>query len=180
MVYLKRFSQVSELTVGSTLCLSSWTLVQYLGSSSHTKVNHGLPKGSLLGQILFTLYMVHLGSIIKRPSILLFFLCMILIFIYSRWHTPIVKLQESPNDIKNIWMTSNFLFLNSDKTGVIVLCSKNVTNMVSNQILALDEITLASSNTVRNLGVNFWPGVKIKIILLTCWIIKSSVILKTS
>lgn len=57
-------------------------LVRYLGSSSHTKVNYGLPEGSLLGQILFRLYMVPLGSIIKRPSI--HFLCMILIFIYSR------------------------------------------------------------------------------------------------
>lgn len=52
-------------------------------------------------------------------------------------------------------MTSNFLFLNSQKTEVIVFGPKIPRNMVSNQILTLDGITLASSNIVRNLGTIF-------------------------
>uniref|UniRef100_A0A668VFS2 Cyclic nucleotide-binding domain-containing protein n=1 Tax=Oreochromis aureus TaxID=47969 RepID=A0A668VFS2_OREAU len=52
-------------------------------------------------------------------------------------------------------MAANFLLLNSDKTEVIVLGPENLRNMVSKQILTLDGITLASSNTVRNLGVIF-------------------------
>lgn len=52
-------------------------------------------------------------------------------------------------------MAANFLLLNSDQTEVIVLGPENLRNMVSNQILTLDGITLASSNTVRNLGVIF-------------------------
>ncbi|XP_030580839.1 uncharacterized protein LOC115777144, partial [Archocentrus centrarchus] len=66
----------------------------------------------------------------------------------------LVKLQECLKDIK-AWMTSNFLLLNSDKTEILVLGPTNLRNMVSNQILTLDGITLASSNTERNLGVIF-------------------------
>lgn len=47
-------------------------------------------------------------------------------------------------------MTSNFLLLHSDKTKVIVLVSKN-----SRKISFTLCITLASKNTVRNLGVVF-------------------------
>lgn len=49
-------------------------------------------------------------------------------------------------------MTSNFLLLNSDKTEVSELCPKIFRNIVSNQILTLDSITLASRITERNIG----------------------------
>lgn len=43
-------------------------------------------------------------------------------------------------------MTSNFQLLNSDKTELIILGPKNISNMMSNQIITLDCITLASSD----------------------------------
>ena len=64
------------------------------------------------------------------------------------------RLQECLKDIKS-WMTCNFLLLNSDKTEVIVLGPKHLRNVLSNELTNLDGITLASSTTVRNLGVNF-------------------------
>ena len=66
----------------------------------------------------------------------------------------LLKLQACLTDIKN-WMTSNFLLLNSDKTEVIVLGPKHLRNSLSNDITTLDGITVASSSTVRNLGVMF-------------------------
>ena len=45
--------------------------------------------------------------------------------------------------------------LNSDKTEVIVLGPKHIRDSLSSNIVNLDGITLASSTTVRNLGVVF-------------------------
>ena len=52
-------------------------------------------------------------------------------------------------------MTRNFLLLNSDKKVVIVLGPQHLRNILSNDILTLDDTALASSTNVRNLGVVF-------------------------
>ena len=54
-------------------------------------------------------------------------------------------------------MTRNFLLLNSDKTEVIILGPKHLRDTLINYIAALDDIALASNETVRNLGVIFDP-----------------------
>uniref|UniRef100_A0A3B4FF57 Reverse transcriptase domain-containing protein n=1 Tax=Pundamilia nyererei TaxID=303518 RepID=A0A3B4FF57_9CICH len=115
-------------------------LINYVQNQQRTRVNYGVPQGSVLGPILFTLYMLPLGSIIRRHSI--HFHCfaddtqLYLSMKPDNTH-QLVKLQQCLKDIKT-WMTSDFLLLNSDQTEVIVLGPENLRNMVSKQILTLD------------------------------------------
>ncbi|TWW77415.1 hypothetical protein D4764_12G0008050 [Takifugu flavidus] len=65
----------------------------------------------------------------------------------------LVKLQTCLKDIKS-WMSSNFLLLNSGKTEVMVFGPEPLRDRLDHMI-ALDGISLASSLSVRNLGVTF-------------------------
>ena len=66
-------------------------------------------------------------------------------------------------DITN-QMSHNFTMLNSDKTEVISLGPKHIRDSLSSNIVNLDGITLASSTTVRNLGVIFDQDLFFKLI----------------
>ncbi|XP_029297016.1 uncharacterized protein LOC115014371, partial [Cottoperca gobio] len=102
-------------------------------------------------------YMLPLGNIIRNHSIN--FHCyaddtQLYLSIKPDETNELAKLQACLKDIKT-WMSSNFLMLNTDKTEVIILGPKRLRNAFSNDIEGLDGINLASSTTVRNLGVIF-------------------------
>ena len=132
-------------------------------SSVRTKVNHGVPQSSAL----FSIYMLPLGNIIRTHSVN--FHCyaddtQLYLSIKPEQCNQLTKLQPCLKDIKT-WMTRNFLLLNSDKTEVLILGSKHLRDTLSNDIATLDDIALASNETVRNLGVIFDPDLSFNSLL---------------
>nr|XP_033957654.1 uncharacterized protein LOC117460383 [Pseudochaenichthys georgianus] len=104
-----------------------------------------------------TMYMLPLGNIIRNHSVN--FHCyaddtQLYLSIKPDEINHLNKIQDCLKDLKT-WMTLNFLMLNTTKTEVIVLGPKNLRNKLSKDILTMDGINLASSETVRNLGVIF-------------------------
>ena len=113
----------------------------------------------MLGPILFTLYMLPLGNIIREHG--LKFHCyaddtQLYLSMKPDETNRLVRLQACLKDIKT-WMTQSCLLLNSDKTEtkVVLFGPERFREKLSSYIVTLDGISLASSSTVRNLGVIF-------------------------
>uniref|UniRef100_A0A3B3H962 Reverse transcriptase domain-containing protein n=1 Tax=Oryzias latipes TaxID=8090 RepID=A0A3B3H962_ORYLA len=132
-------------------------------SSGIHEISCGVPQGSILGPILFNLYMLPLGEVIRRHGV----------DFHSYADDTQLYIAVSPDDLEpvntllncildiKLWMAENFLQLNQDKTEVLIIGPEDKREMILPHFH-----NFKPSQCVRNLGVlfdselNFIPHIK--------------------
>lgn len=127
--------------------------------SSQASLSCGVPQGSILGPILFSLYMLPLGSIIKKHNLSFHFYAddlQLYLPMRPNENTALTKLLDCIADVKQ-WLALNFLHLNDSKTECILFATPSMSN-----VLPANSGTLAPffKPHVKNLGVTFDSGLR--------------------
>ena len=128
-------------------------------TSDEFNLKWGVPQGSVLGPILFTIYTTPLASIIRKHGIE-FYLYADDTQLYIAFKPSsdlsksdgIKKLEGCIEDIRK-WMTDNLLKLNDDKTELLVITSRDLSCDISLNVGGCD--IFPGKEPPRNLGVIF-------------------------
>ncbi len=120
--------------------------------SKWTSMTCGVPQGSILAPLLFSLYMLPLSQIMRKNQIAYHSYAddtQIYLALSPNDYSPIDSLCQCIDEI-NSWMCQNFLQLNKEKTEVIAFGNKDEVLKVN---AYLDSRGQTTKNQVRNLGV---------------------------
>ena len=146
-----------------TSYLSNRTQSVHIGkeSSDPQPLQFGVPQGSVLGPILFTLYTSPLGDVIAKHGVKYHLYAddtqLYLSFSPNNCSDQIdniTKMESCINDIKD-WMVQNRLQLNDNKTEFLIIGTSQQLRKVHFHSIQVGNSSIIAADKVRNLGVIF-------------------------
>ena len=155
-----------ELTFGITGSVLEWfksyltdrfqTVVVGDERSSKCPLKCGVPQGSVLGPVLFTIYTQPLANVIRKFNVSYHFYAddtqIYGSFLPQDSDQFFVNIVNCIQEVK-VWMDVNRLKLNDDKTEIILFGSdKNLSN-VNKSSISIGDTCISLSSCVKNLGI---------------------------
>ena len=124
--------------------------------SAPSPLKYGVPQGSVLGPVLFTMYMQPLSSVIRQSEAQYHFFAD-----DSQLHRSAVleDLRDTASQMKTCienvakWMKLNKLKMNDDKTELMLAGSKSKLRKTDLNAITFSDCKISLSKSVRNLGI---------------------------